>query len=118
MINSDLIRFIKEARKRGFEDYEIRIPLVKEGWPKSDIELAFKEIDKKQYSGGKIRLVINLNNKIYSVINKRAKKNLLSVEEQIEDIVRHSASTTKIRKPGNEKIDDLLVAIFSRKKKK
>ena len=117
MANTDLVRFIKEARRRGFEDYEIRTPLLKQGWPDEEVEKAFDEVDKKQYSGNKIRLVIRLDKKVYNIIDKRAKKNLLSAEEQVEDIIRRSASITKIKKIDNEKIDDLLVSIFSRKKR-
>src|SRR3989338_2496517 len=118
MANTDLIRFIKEARKRGFEDYEIRSPLSKEGWSSNAVEEAFNYLDSRIKSGSKMRVVVNLNKKVYAIVDRRARKNLLSVEEQFEDIVRRSAATTKVRKIGNEKIDDLLVSIFSRKKAK
>jgi len=29
--NADLVKFIKEARRREFDDYEIRAPLLKQG---------------------------------------------------------------------------------------
>jgi hypothetical protein len=121
MANSDLIKFIKEARKRGFDDYQIRAPLIKEGWPNEEIESAFKEIkDKreKEYSGAKIQIRVNLDKKVYDILDKRAKKNLLSAEEQAEDIIRRSSALSLKRTPQTEKIDDLLVGIFSRKKRK
>jgi len=115
MGTKDLVRFVKEARKRGFDDWEIRNPLLKQGWPSGEIELAFNLVDKKQYSGNKVKLVIKIDRKIYNIIDKRAKKNLLSAEEQIEDIIRRSSVNSRMRKMEGEKIDDLLVGIFSRK---
>ena len=45
--NKELIRFIKEARRRGFDDYEIRVPLIKEGWNSEDVEKAFDSMKRK-----------------------------------------------------------------------
>ena len=63
-------------------------------------------------------ITINLDEDVKKIISKRAKKNLLSLREQIEDILRKSAVRTK-NKPGNQriKIDDRLVAAFSREKR-
>ena len=33
-----LIDFIKEARKRGFDDFQIRNPLLKQGWNPEEVE--------------------------------------------------------------------------------
>jgi hypothetical protein len=121
MVNQDLIRFIKEARNRSFEDFEIRAPLIKVGWPKDEIELAFEELKKKQekqFSGAKVQIKISLDKKVYKILDSRARKNILSIEEQVEDIIRRSAVLSLKKQPKAEKIDDLLVGIFSRKKKK
>ena len=48
MPNKDLIKFIKEARKRGFDDYQIRQPLLQKGWPINLIQEAFIIIEKKE----------------------------------------------------------------------
>ena len=118
MANKDLVKFIKEARKRGFEDYEIRAPLLKQGWPSKLIEEAFDSIDSViKGERGKTSVRIYLNDKVFSIVEKRAKKNLLRVQEQVEDIIRRSAANVKIKKAENEKIDDLLVSIFSRNRK-
>ena len=118
MANKDLVKFIKEARRRGFEDYEIREPLLKKGWPSGLIEEAFDSVDSVVSSSkGKIVVKIYLDSKVYDVVRRRAKRNLLGIEEQIEDIIRRSAVNLKIKKLENEKIDDLLVSIFSRSKK-
>ena len=39
--DKSLIKFIKEARNRGFDDYQIREPLLKRGWPKEIVEDSF-----------------------------------------------------------------------------
>lgn len=36
-----LLTFIKEARNRGFDDFQIRQPLMQKGWPLDEIETAF-----------------------------------------------------------------------------
>lgn len=121
MANPNLIRFIKEARNRGFDDFQIRSPLLKKGWPESEVSAAFEEIKskrEKEYSGAKVQLKINLDKKVYNILDKRAKKNLLSAEEQAEDIIRRSAALSLKRTPKAEKMDDLLVSLFSRKRRK
>ena len=61
-------------------------------------------------------LSITLDSDIFKILEKRAKKNFLTVRELAEDIVRRSAiSYSKGRRPV--KVDDRLVAIFSREKK-
>jgi len=62
-------------------------------------------------------ITIRLGDELYEEIKKRAKKNYLSVPELIEDIVRRSMISYKggIRRPI--KIDDKLVAIFSRERR-
>jgi hypothetical protein len=120
MTNSDLIKFINEARRRGFDDFQIRTPLLKKGWPESEVDAAFEEIKRKQkeYSGAKVQVKVNLDKKVYNILDRRAKKNLLSVEEQAEDIIRRSAAISLKRIPKAEKIDDLLVSLFSRKRRR
>lgn len=115
MVNKELIKFIVEARKRGFSDKEITQPLLGEGWPQQEIDLAFKQINAK--SKGKVPITIGIEEEVLRVISRRAKKNLLSVEEQIADIVRRSAVTARGKQLSPEKIDDLLVSIFSRRKR-
>ena len=64
-------------------------------------------------------VTINIDEKIQKIILKRAKKNLLTLREQIEEIVRQSAVRTKAG-AGISKMstDDRLVEIFSRNRKK
>ena len=54
---------------------------------------------------------------VKKIISKRAKKNLLSLREQIEDILRKSAVRTKTGTSTTIKVDDTLVYAFSREKR-
>jgi hypothetical protein len=110
----ELVKFIKEARKRGFDDYEIRSPLIKKGWPPEKIDGAFASL--KPRIKFKNKITIYLDSDILKIIEKRAKKNIFTIPEQIEDILRRSCARGFKKTTQNEKIDDLLVSIFSRRK--
>ena len=64
-----------------------------------------------------MKLTISLNDKEVSLLNKRAKKNLLTLKEQVEDIIRRSCISTKTTNSTTFKTDDKLVEIFSRDKR-
>jgi hypothetical protein len=114
MINKELLEFVREARKRGFDDSQIKEPLLKKGWAQEEIEKALAAL--KQNPELKNRVTIYLDKEVLKIIDKRAKKNMLTIEEQIEDIIRRSCIMAKQQKKEEQKIDDLLVSIFSRKK--
>ncbi len=116
MENQALIKFVREARKRGFDDYEIRKPLLDNGWPEEEVRKAFDLLKESQVY--KNQVCIYLDNEVLKTIEKRAKRNLLSVNEQVEDIVRRSAVNAHSKPAQPEKLDDLLVTLFSRKTKK
>lgn len=63
----------------------------------------------------KISLVIDDN--VFRLLKKRAKENLMSVQELIEDIIRRSMVSYQGGKRRAFKIDDRLVAIFSRERR-
>lgn len=115
MANKELVEFIKEARRRGFSDLEIKEPLLDRGWALKEIEKAFASLKKPKLSY-KNKVCFYLDSEVLKVIEKRAKRNMLTVEEQIEDIIRRSAVSAKGIKRSEEKLDDLLVSIFSRKR--
>ena len=115
MPNKDLIKFIRESRKRGFDDFEIREPLLKKGWPLEEIEKAFYALKPKYKLKNKISIF--LDSEVLKMIDKRAKKNMLTLNEQIEDILRRSCINLKKGNPKAIKCDDNLVAIFSREKR-
>ncbi len=61
------------------------------------------------------KLTIHIDEDVMKILKKRAKRNLLTVREQIEDILRKSAVRTKLGKSYKKlKIDDRLVHVFSR----
>jgi len=117
--NPNLIKFIREARKRGFDDYSIRTPLLKQGWPEEEVECAFNALKRKarEHISFKNKVVIYLDNELLKMIEKRAKKNMLTLPEQIEDTLRRSCLSLKNKPSISGKIDDLLVSIFSRQKR-
>jgi len=113
MANKALTKFIKEARKRGFSDLESRDMMIAKGWPVVEIEKAFLLLQPKFKL--KNQICIFLNNEISAKLQKRAKKNLFTISEQIEDILRRSCATKK-RKKFIDNIDDKFLGYFSRKK--
>lgn len=115
MPNKSLVDFIREARKRGFDDFQIRGPLLKKGWPSDEIEKAFYALKPKYKLKNKVSIF--LDSEILKMIDKRAKKNMLSLSEQIEDILRRSCVNMKKGTSKPIKCDDNLVAIFSREKR-
>ena len=62
------------------------------------------------------QITIDIDEKVHKVLSRRAKKNLMTVREQAEDIIRRSAANFKKSTP-EDKIDDTLVSVFSRNKK-
>jgi len=114
MVNKILTNFIKEARKRGFSDIQIRNEMDKKGWPILEGERAFLSLEKKPKYKNQITLF--LSNDIVNKLQKRATKNLFTLPEQVEDILRRSCMNKKTT-PKEEKIDDKLLLAFSRKKK-
>jgi len=112
--NYELVSFIREARARGFEDFDIREPLLKNGWPAEEVEKAFSYLKPKKES--KNRIQIYLDDKVLKRLEKRAEKNMLNLHEQIEDILRRSVLNLK-QNSAEEKVDDKFITFFSRKKR-
>ena len=60
-------------------------------------------------------ITIQIDDSVKKILEKRAKKNLFTLKEQIEDILRVSAARSKAgSKKRTTKTDDRLVGIFSR----
>jgi len=116
MTNKKLIEFIKEARKRGFGDATIKKALVNYGWPLLEVEKVFISLIEKYKFKNQVTLF--LDTEILELIEKRAKKNLFTINEQIEDILRRSTLNQKNKKSSayDAKMDDTLISIFSRKR--
>jgi hypothetical protein len=115
-INSQLISFIKDAKDKGYEDFQIRDALLGNGWPSEEVEKAFSYLKLKPKSASKNRIQINIDDKVLKKLEKRAEKNMLNIHEQIEDILRRSVLNLK-KSSAEEKVDDKFITFFSRKKK-
>ncbi|MGD2072765.1 MAG: hypothetical protein PVG65_04680 [Candidatus Thorarchaeota archaeon] len=61
-----------------------------------------------------MKLTISLDKEEVKILKRRAKKNYLTLKEQVEDIIRLSCIRSSHGKYRPIKIDDKLVAIFSR----
>ena len=106
-----LLNFIIDARKRGYSDAIIIKALEKNRWSAKHINSAFEKLRTKPKI--KNQVCIFLSDEILKTLEKRAKKNLFNVAEQIEDILRRSCARKSTGfKP--EKLDDALIGCFSR----
>lgn len=115
MVNQSLVKFIKEGRKRGFDDFQLRKPLIDKGWSIDEIDLAFSSL--KKPSSFKNKVCVYLDSSVVKLIEKRANRNMMTISEQIEDIIRRSAVNLKNSPPKQEKLDDMLITLFSRKRR-
>ena len=111
MANPDLIRFILEARRRGFTDIKITESLLSNGWPMHEIHAGYEALREHHF---KKSITIWLDKEVINLLEKRARRNLLTLPEQVEDIVRRSIANQKPTH-NKEKLDDMLVGLFSRK---
>ena len=118
-VTLELLKFIEEARNRGFSDEEIRKALAKNNWPDELISQGLNEVKSSEPIKTGLKketITINLDESVMIVLKKRAKKNLLNCQQMAEDIIRRSCvSSGKTISGVPEKLDDLLVAVFSRK---
>ncbi len=111
-----LFDFIVEARRRGFNDRQIKKLLIQYKWPKKVVDDAFIKLHPRFKF--KNQVCIFLSNDILLLLEKRAKKNMMTLSELIEDILRKSTIRTKTGTSSiSSKVDDTLVSIFSREKR-
>ena len=67
-----------------------------------------------------LSITINISEHEKKLLKERAKRNLFTIKEQIEDIIRRSCRSQKSRSKSQSrepKIDDKLVNIFSKPRK-
>lgn len=64
-------------------------------------------------------IIIKMEDSLYKLLESRAKKSLLDIDDLIVDILRRSMLTYKKNKSANQtdKTDDSLVSLFSRRKR-
>jgi hypothetical protein len=67
--------------------------------------------------GHKMRISILLDAEEVKILKKRAKGNLMSLQEQCEDILRRSCVSSKKNRRPKDPCDDRLVKIFSKQNK-
>jgi hypothetical protein len=113
MTDKKLVEFIKESRKRGYGDADIKNALINHGWPFTEIESAFKYLEPKYVNKNQITLF--LSDELMNSLKKRANKNMLTMPEQIEDILRRS-TLNQTKASTSEKLNDSLISLFSRKR--
>lgn len=65
----------------------------------------------------KTAISVELNNDEIKILEKRAKKELLSLRELCSDILRRSAKSSKTT-TATDKVDDKFLTFFSRKSQK
>ena len=115
MPDKNLVDFMLKARARGFDDLEIKEALLSNGWDNTIIEQGFASI-KPQFKY-RNKVCIYLDSDVLKKLDKRAKRNLFTLSEQVEDILRRSVVNTR-QSARAEKLDDMLVGLFSRKTRK
>ncbi len=63
------------------------------------------------------QVTVTLNEDEEKALNKRAKKNMMTLEEQVQDIIRRSCVNSASKStPRRIPVDDKLVGIFSRQR--
>ena len=85
------------------------------GWPQSELTVAFDALKSEYHS--KHSVGVWLDDDVLRLLEKRARKNMMTLPEQIEDILRRSVINSK-GTTAKEKLDDVLVGLFSRKTRK
>lgn len=64
-----------------------------------------------------MKVSIDLDDEEVKILKKRAKKNLLELDEMVQDIIRRSCIKSKSIGVVSDKCDDALVSIFSRNRR-
>ena len=64
-----------------------------------------------------MKITIQLDDEEVKILEKRAKKNFLTLKEQVEDIIRRSCISSSKRIYTTIKVDDKIVHIISRERK-
>jgi hypothetical protein len=138
MPNPQIIEFIEECRRRGFDDWQIKEPLLKSGWTEDIVNEAFSSANEKEKKQSKNKeakgkenkegknsktkpkiknaITVYLDDDLVKIIDKRAKKNMMNFNEQVEDILRRSCiSLKKQRSIIDKDLDDKFIGLFSRR---
>lgn len=63
-------------------------------------------------------VTLEIDSDLFKVLERRAKQNFMTLRELIEDIIRRSMLSYRGGAKTEDKVDDALIGIFSRKKRK
>jgi hypothetical protein len=115
-----LIKYIKRARKAGYDDSQIKEILLKNEWAPWIIDQAIELVKISRTSGPKYTseknpVTVYLDVDVLKAIEKRAKKNMFTVQDQVEDILRRSCVRVTKIKQDSDKLDDMFIKLFSRR---
>jgi len=114
MVDKKVVDFIRESRRRGFGDDAIAQKLSDAGWSINEIDAAFNAV---KNTTPKVRLCANIDEDVAKMLARRAKRNMMSIEEQVEDILRRSCVSMRKKTPGEEKmVGNGFISIFSRRR--
>ncbi|MBN1176036.1 hypothetical protein JXA48_05320 [Candidatus Woesearchaeota archaeon] len=64
-----------------------------------------------------MKISVQLDDDEVKILEKRAKKNILTLTEQVQDIIRRSCVSSKTTTTSRFKPDDALVEVFSRERR-
>jgi len=123
MLNQQIVQYILECRRQGFDDWQIKEHLIKNSWSSDIVDEAFLYLAKQRENKTdktkqkiKNALTIYLDDDLVKIIDKRAKKNMMNFNEQVEDILRRSCLSMKKQKSVFDKnLDDKFIGLFSRR---
>lgn len=115
-----LLKYIKRARKAGYDDSQIKEILLKNEWAPWIIDQAIELVKISRASGPKYTseknpVTVYLDVDVLKAIEKRAKKNMFTVQDQVEDILRRSCVRGTKIKQDSDKLDDMFIKLFSRR---
>lgn len=115
---------VKKEIKKPIEKSVKKNPEISENVIKQEIEehqqinkdLQDLEIDAEVNLRDNRSIILFLDEELRDALEKRAKKNMFTLPEQIEDILRRSVLNQKLKRTlPEDKLDDKLVGLFSRK---
>jgi len=114
--NKEIKKPIEKQVKKPSIDTENKIKQEIQEHQQLNKDLQDVELDAEVNLRNNSSVILFLDEELREALEKRAKKNMLTLPDQIEDILRRSTLNQKLKKsPPEDKLDDKLVGLFSRK---
>ncbi len=115
-VKKEIKKPVEKQVKKNPEENENAMKKEVEEHHQLNKELQDLELDAEIKLNESSSIMIFLDEELRDALEKRAKKNMFTLSEQIEDILRRSTLSQKLKKsPPEDKLDDKLVGLFSRK---